>query len=1153
MKTIFDKLRDNEAYKAFYDRDEVLGNLSLSEEALFIAAEFKIKKETIFIVKNNAYAAQQLYERLITFCDKKGDALLYLAEDSLRVEAIAYSPENVANQIEVLDRLLSNIPSICILNTAALLRYHSQPDIFNSNCIDLSINQELNYELLKAKLFEAGYSVERNVDQPLCYASRGGIIDVFSCNYENPIRIEFFDNTIESIRFFDSTTRKTINSINEVRILPASNILLSNDQLNKIVENSQVELSKQRNRLADTQQQQLDERVNADIDALINYHNDNSLYLYLGFLEDNASIFDYKPNASIIISSVEEVKRSINFIQGESIAYIQEKFEEGRGLLRFQLYHDAFQLVEKKHAYLIHEFLTVKGSIQSNITTSLIGDFNFDATIKELIDNSKENIVVVAVNEKQSDYIQKILKEINIAYLNNTNSSNWKKGIQFYNKELCEGLIMQNEGIYIYSANELFPEAKRVFRYQNKYKNAQILSDFDELQVGDYVVHNQYGIGKYIGIVTKLINGIHKDFLSIAYKGDDELFVPLEQFKYVRKFVSKEGVAPKLSKLGSGEWEKTKSKVSEKIAELADRLIKLYSNRNQNIGFAFSKDNKLQKQFDSAFAYPLTIDQEKAVSDVKKDMESQSTMDRLLCGDVGFGKTEVACQAAFKAILDHKQVAFLCPTTILSLQHFETFVKRFSEYPVEIRVLNRFVSKSEQKKILTQVKSGNVDILIGTHRILSKDINFKDLGFLVIDEEQRFGVEHKEVIKEFKNSVDVLSLSATPIPRTLQMSLIGVRSLSQLNTPPKNRMPIQTYVIEKNATIVKDVIEREIARSGQVFYLFNNTKEIYSLSRSLQSALPNINIGIAHGRMHREEIEDVMMQFRNNTYQVLLCTTIIETGIDIPNANTIIVEQADHFGLSQLYQIKGRVGRSNRIAYAYLMYAPNKQLSEIASKRLKAIKEFAQLGSGYKIAMRDLTIRGAGDMLGPQQAGFIDSVGIDLYIEMLNEAIKEHQGIKKTKKPELNKTNIELDGYIPKEFESHDYAKIELYQRMDNVQNFKQLKEMSKEIQDNYGKLPKAIKLLFEKKRLDILSSQKNIDACQEVKSNIQIVFTSEWSNKIDGVKLFEEITKIAPSAKLAFKHEKIHLTMVKQAQWLNELLSILEFSQSSGLIKNNN
>ena len=618
--------------------------------------------------------------------------------------------------------------------------------------------------------------------------------------------------------------------------------------------------------------------------------------------------------------------------------------------------------------------------------------------------------------------------------------------------------------------------------------------------------------------------------------------MPLEQFQLVRKFVSREGVVPKLHTLGSNEWKKTKAKIKENVKDIAERLIELYGTRENEIAYQFSEDTELQKEFEREFEYPLTRDQEQAVNDVKKDMMGKKPMDRLLCGDVGFGKTEVALRAAFKAVSEKKQVAFLCPTTVLSAQHFRTFMKRLENFPVNVAVLNRFVPESHQKEIIKSVKEGKIDILIGTHRILSKDIQFKDLGLLVSDEEQRFGVEHKEKIKEVRKSVHVLSLSATPIPRTLQMSLVGVRSLSQLETPPLNRLPILTYVIEKNKSVIKDVIQRELSRKGQVFYLYNNVAEIHNIALQIEKDIPEAKVAVAHGQMHRDDIEDVMLRFNNNEANVLVCTTIVETGIDIPNANTILIDQADKFGLSQLYQIKGRVGRSNRLAYAYLMYQPRKQLSEIAQKRLQSIKEFTELGSGYKIAMRDLTIRGAGEMLGDMQSGFIDTVGIDMYIEMLTQAIEEKRtGIIVEEAEPVIKQTIQIDGYIPQQFEPKDFEKLSLYQRIDQAKSQSTLAKLQEETQDLYGKLPKSVVLLFEKKRWELLLEAPFVQSFKELKSELQLIFTNDWSSKVDGVKFFEMVSKLSNEVKLKYTGGNIVLIIPKMDDWLFLATSILD------------
>ncbi len=572
-------------------------------------------------------------------------------------------------------------------------------------------------------------------------------------------------------------------------------------------------------------------------------------------------------------------------------------------------------------------------------------------------------------------------------------------------------------------------------------------------------------------------------------------------------------------------------------------MIEIYSARINQPGYAFPVDNEMQLEFEKSFGYELTIDQARSVEEIKLDMEKPQPMDRLLCGDVGFGKTEVALRAAFKAILGNKQVAFLCPTTILSMQHYKTMVARFKDFPVKIALLNRFTSTKQKKQILSDLKLGNIDLLVGTHRILSKDVIFKDIGLLCIDEEQRFGVKQKEKIKEYRKTIDVLTLTATPIPRTLQMSLMGIRGLSQIETPPKNRQPVQTYVIEKNNVLIKQIIERELARDGQVFYLYNRTNQIANVAYNIELMIPGAKVAIGHGQMDKNELEDVMMRFVNKEFNVLVCTTIIETGIDIPNANTIIVENADKFGLSQLYQIKGRVGRSDRGAYAYLLYNPTHVLNEEASKRLKAIKEFTELGSGYKIAMRDLAIRGSGDILGGTQSGFIDSIGFEMYMKILQDAINQKMGKKETEEIEVKSVNVSVEGYIPHDYVSSDIEKLELYQRLDNTKTIKEIDHLKSEFIDYYGKLPEEVIALIEKRKLDILAASKIIDNLEEKKGKMEITFSKEYSKNVKGDQLFETVNRLFTRPMFRQLDNKIMIILPKGDQWLermNQLITTL-------------
>ena len=759
--------------------------------------------------------------------------------------------------------------------------------------------------------------------------------------------------------------------------------------------------------------------------------------------------------------------------------------------------------------------------------------------------NKRDYKVILCLdNGLQIDFIKNIYLDLDydLFYLKDNNI---KEKNYFIEKNIKEGFELVDQKIVFISTNELFGNYHINKTSLTRFKNAQVIRNVDNLSEGDYVVHEVHGIGKYKGISTLEIEGIHHDYLNIIYKDDVEIFVPLEQFKLVRKYVSKEGVVPKLNKVGSNEWAKTKQRIKNRVNDIADKLIKLYSERNVLEGFSYEVDDELVNDFFSSFPYELTSDQMKAYLDIVKDMQSNVPMDRLICGDVGFGKTELAFRAAYIAILNNKQVAMLCPTTLLSRQHFKVALERFQNFGINIKLVNRFVSIKEQNQIINDLKEGKIDFIIGTHRLLNSDFVYKDLGLLIVDEEHRFGVAHKERIKELKTNVDVLTLSATPIPRTLQMSLIGIRNLSQIETAPLNRMPVQTYVMERKEKLIKEIIERELGRNGQVFYLYNNTTQITSFANDLARKIKGAKIVVGHGKMDKDLLEETMMKFYNHEANVLICTTIIENGIDIPNANTIIIDNADRFGLSQLYQIKGRVGRGDRLGYAYLFYSGHKEMNDEAKKRLKTIKEFSELGSGYRIAMRDLSIRGAGDILGSEQSGFIDSVGIDMYLQILKETIDEKKnGVIK----EETKTNtiINVDGYIPNKFESNDLEKIDLYKKIDALSSLDSIINFSNEILDLYGKTPDNVKLLLEKKRLEVLSDILYLKNINDTKLFIELTLNKNMSN-IDGIgiKLFELTYKLSKDFTLSFKDGYIKIKLLKKEKnWLitlNELLHILK------------
>ncbi len=1135
MNNILELLSNTELVNRFLKR-EVLANLSVNQEALVIAGAFYTHPKKLLVVKKNLYYAQLVYQELLALLGED-KVLLYAAEESLRVEAVAGSPELKAQRVDCLAKALNDEPIVIITHIGALIKFLPKVETFKECIIELTLNKEYQLIELKEQLVKMGYSPSVSVQQPLVFSQRGSIIDIWPANLNNPLRIEFFDNELESMRFFDSDSQRTLTTLDEIAILPANDQLFTvNDYdflVNKIAELLKIE----KNKLEENKWSILRDNLTNDLEMIREGIAENHLYRYRTYLS-NDSLLEYFNPELVVVSQVESTTQHSQQLLLEQVEYIQELYQDGKALLTFTQGFDFNRLIASYKQLVIKDFYQ-NISIENDITDLSIPNNRLNIKLLEIKNLPGKKVFVV--NKHKIQELLSAMIEHDLHYHLATTDDELVDDIVVIPGDLVCGFHLNKLGILVITNQELFNQNLHFGRFERKFTQAEVINDYQELQLKDYVVHNKYGIGQYLGIVTKEIEGIHRDYLHLLYRNDATLYVPLEQFKLVRKFVSGKGYAPRLSLLGGNEWNKTKEKITQNIQDLAERLVNLYALRQEKIGFKFASDNELQKEFEQDFIYELTPDQMTAIDEIKADMMSEKPMDRLLCGDVGFGKTEVALRAAFKAVLSGKQVAYLCPTTILSDQHFQTFINRLEKYSVNVALLNRFVSDKDQKRTIKTLADGKVDILIGTHRILSKDVKFKDLGLLVIDEEQRFGVVHKEKIKELRNNIDVLSLSATPIPRTLQMSLIGIRSLSQLNTPPVNRISVQTYVIEKNPVVISEVIQRELARKGQVFYLHNNIDTIYTTAKKIGDKLPNARVAVAHGRMDKEAIEDVMIKFIRKDYDVLVCTTIIETGIDIPNANTILIDQADRFGLSQLYQIKGRVGRSSTLAYAYLMYTPNKQLTEVATKRLKAIKDFAMLGSGYKIAMRDLTIRGAGDMLGPNQSGFINSVGIDLYLEILNEAIKKRRGEAISEVVESDVKIKNVDAYIPSKFTDYDLEKIKLYQDIEKCQKLASLQGLIEKTNDLYGRLPKEVALLFEKKKLELLLKEPRVENFQQKRDGCEIILSKEYSSNLDGVKLFDLVNNISRDIRLKFLNQKIIIFVPNNIDWLKAAIEVLK------------
>jgi len=1110
--------------------------------SLLFASLFSQNPNNFAIVANNLYSAQRIYEFLLNFLNED-QVVFFPSDELLRAESLASGRELLSQRLYALGQLQSPKKKILVTHPAALLRYLPDPKRFAEETLHFKTGDHCDLTKLKARLVEMGYQGINKIEHSLEFASRGDILDVYSVSYLDPIRIEFFDDQIESIRTFDIQSQSSKSDLKECTILPATDIFLNDDELSDFMIRAKEQLNSDKSTLPPALGALLEQNVGLDLENFVTHDYKNELYKYYGFaLQKHFSVLSYFDPEIVYIANKEQFVAASDLLINEAHDYFSDLQIKARIISHLEEYMPVEKAIpSKRNVIYSHTYATTADDLQfvaRPIITTGTNIANIIPTIETYL-GSKDQVVLALHEKHQIETVESFLQDQKIPFERVQGFDLPQGSLAIADLTLSEGFEIPSLKIAYLSANELFGHKIASSRFTSRFKDATILRSYEDLHPGDYVVHEYNGIGQFLGIKTIEQNGIHRDYLHIAYAGNEFLYVPLEQFRLVRKYAGKEGAAPRLSHLSSGEWEKKKAHIKARVNELADRLIALYGERAKISGFAFPPDDDLQKQFEDEFPYTLTADQQKSLDEIKGDMEKPEIMDRLLCGDVGFGKTEVAFRCAFKAILAGKQVALLCPTTLLARQHYEVALERFANYGVKIAVFSRLIPAATQTKNIKLIAEGKIDLVIGTHRLLSKDFKFRDLGLLIVDEEQRFGVEQKERIKEIKKNVDVLTLSATPIPRTLQMSLVGIRPLSQINTAPESRMPIQTYVTPFKEDVVTELIERELGRNGQVFYVHNVVETIYATASKLAAKVNGAKVGVVHGQMEKEEIEDVMEKFYDGELNVLVCTSIIENGIDIPNANMLIVEDADKFGLSQLYQIKGRVGRGNRIAYAYLMYKPQKDMNEDAQKRLQAIQEFTELGSGYKIAQRDLMIRGAGDILGPEQAGFIDSIGLDLYLKLLNEAVKEKQTGIVEAPPKPNKM-FQIDAYIPK-----DYAipadKIELYQELEDVKNDKDLAAFSKKIRDIYGRIPDETKLLIQKKRIDLLSTEVEFKSIDETTDLIDILLSDAFS-QVNGIgaDLFNALLPYLSIVKVSFLEKRLRLRITKSEKWLDDLEAIM-------------
>ena len=1041
-----------------FNDEEVVTGLSKELKSLYIYDKFINGNSSILVVTSSLYEANLFYKSISCYTK---DVLFFPMDDFLTSEALAISPEFKNNRLITLCNL--NSKKIIVTNLMGYLRYLPTKKVFDDSILKIHKNEDYNMKVLIQKLNSLGYIRETIVSKTGEIAIRGFVIDIFPLGQKNPVRLEFWGDTIESIRIFDVETQLTLENLDGIEILPNTEFITLNGEIS-------------------------------------DKHRDLTQY---GEVTNISSYFD---NLITIFNEFSEIQTNYHQLQQEIIEY-----KENSNLEKTLQFMNSLEAVKlEKSIYLFKFDSTINISNKKNYISYDVE--NIPRDLKELNQylnrQIKENktVIICVSNHYQ---INKILENIENSNFVVTNENEIiPNKINLIIKNIENGFIFNK--VLVISESELFHKKNNKIHYKNNFQCGTKIRDINKLNVGDYVVHNVHGIGKYLGIKTLTQNNLKKDYLIIEYKGGDKLYIPVEKIELISKYSTNDNLEPKINKLGGNEWNKTKLKVKQKLENIAGELLKLYALRESSKGFSFRKDDQDQIDFENSFIYEDTVDQRKVTEEIKKDMEKEKPMDRLLCGDVGYGKTEIAFRAMFKAVMSNKQVAYLCPTTILSNQHYTNALERFKEYAVNIACLNRFVSQKETKKIIEGLKTGKIDIVIGTHRLLSDDIIFKDLGLLVVDEEQRFGVKHKEKIKQLKNNVDVLTLSATPIPRTLQMSMVGIRDLSLLETPPVNRYPIQTYVLEENSQIIKDAIYKELSRDGQVFILYNHVSDLENMASQVSRLVPEAKITFSHGQMTKTELENVMMSFINKEYNVLLCTTIIETGIDIPTVNTLIIIDADRFGLSQLYQIRGRVGRGNLIAYCYLMYKKGKVLSEIAEKRLSVIKEFTELGSGFAIAMRDLSIRGAGDILGSEQAGFIDSIGIELYLKMLDDEIKKLKGLpvpeeKTDEQPLINVATSISDDYV----EETD-LKIEIHKKINEINSYEMLNKIKLELEDRFGKLNDEMLIYMYEELFENKAKQIGITKVRQTNNFIELTLSKELTNQVDGQQLFLETSKLS-------------------------------------------
>ena len=1094
-----------------------LSGLSDSGKSYVINGIFEKIDNSIVVITHNEIDAKNLYEDLSLYST---DVYFLPIREVVFYNVDAISGDLRWARLKVINEILKKREKkIIVTSVDAMTTLYTPKQKYLEYSLTIKQGEEVDLKDISTKLMNCGYERVEVVEGKGEFSFRGGILDVFPPNAVYPYRIELFGDEIDSIRTFNIESQRSIEKIDKFDIFPAKEVIVDEEvkekAINRITEelNSVIENSSKKD---EDRVDKLRRIVNKNLEMLKETSTFETIDSYLPFFYDKMeTFFDYLEGFTFIVDDIKRCKGKIDSIYYEFNENYTSFLQRGDILpSQNKLLIDNDEIfinLEKSNLITLSTFdgrndiISLFKDIELKQTSLSNYNGQFDLLVNDIKERKEKGYktLILAGTRTRGERLVKTLRDMEVesVYKDNVDSIEYGEAVITFGN-LVKGFECPDFKVSVISDKEVFGEAKKVLpKKKNKKKGVGKITSFTELKPGDYVVHANHGIGVFKGIKQIDVAGNTRDYLDIVYDKGDKLYVPVDQLDLVQKYIGSEGNTPKINKLGGTEWQKAKAKVRKSINEIAEDLVKLYATRAALKGYKYSKDTEWQKQFEDEFPYEETPDQLSSLEEIKKDMESDKPMDRLLCGDVGYGKTEVAIRAAFKAVMDGKQVAFLVPTTILAEQHYKNLTKRFSDFPVKIDMISRFRSTKEQRATLKALKEGNVDILIGTHRLVSKDIEFKDLGLLIVDEEQRFGVAQKEKIKNLKKNVDVLTLSATPIPRTLHMSLTGVRDISVIETPPEERYPIQTYVVEQNDQLIRDAILREMGRGGQVYFVYNRVESIEGMANYIRELVPECKVGIIHGQMTEKELETEMMNFMNKEYDVLVCTTIIETGIDIPNVNTMIVNNADKMGLSQLYQLRGRVGRSNRIAYAYFIYTKDKVLTEIAEKRLKALKDFTELGSGFKIAMRDLEIRGAGNMMGSSQHGHMAAIGYDLYCRMLEDTVKLIKG-EIDKEPIETTVDIKIDAYIPSSYIQDEIQKIEIYKKIAAIESLEEYQDIKEELEDRYSALPEAVYNLMDIAYIKSLAKELLIEEIKETPKEVRFKFQQ-------GYKDFNNIYKI--------------------------------------------